>query len=278
MQSPFPSFSFSPHLSPGSFFPLSEVPSVCHQVALNLSGREFWSLHCSQRCGDQVSRTPAIPNSPQSQMERPQRPLRKKKIKESSSLQGKSKVKWQPNSTSSGPAERGATAELCRSLGSCAIAMRHGTNGLHLAGSPEECWWGRNAPRSLHAHPTPVVAGRAGVTTLQTTPQCPAPWPQERQRPGWACASQVDKAHSVYRFFPCGHKIKEWERNLGYIIVSWWSTPSTQPCRPSKTSSFYPRGQAGLGWIQNGLQHNPIHKEGYFWKRIFFFPLADCQK
>lgn len=177
MQSPFLSFSFSPHLSPGSFFPLSEVPSVCHQVALNLSGREFWSLHCSRRCGDQVSRTPAIPNSPQSQMEWPQRPLRKKKIKESSSLQGKSKVKCQPNSTSSGPAGKRATGKLCRSAGSYAIAVRHGTNGLH-PGSPEECWWGRNASRSLHAHPMPVVAGRTGITTLpalQTTPHCPTP-------------------------------------------------------------------------------------------------------
>lgn len=105
-------------------------------------------------------------------MEWPQRPLRKKKIKESSSLQGKSKVKCQPNSTSSGPAGKRDTGKLCRSPGSYAIAVRHGTNGLHL-GSPEECWWGRNALRSLHAHPTPVVAGRAGITTLpplQATP------------------------------------------------------------------------------------------------------------
>lgn len=72
------------------------------------------------------------------------------------------------------------------------------------------------------------------------------------------------KPMSVYRFFPCGRKIKKWERNLGCIIVSWWSTPFTQPCRPSKTLSFYPTRQAGLGQIQNGLQHNPIHREGYF--------------
>lgn len=147
---PFPSFSFSPHLSPGSFFPLSEVSSVCHQVALDVSVREFWSLHCRERCGDQVSRTPAIPNSPQSQMDWPQRPLRKKKIEESSSLQWKSKVKWQPNSTSSVPAGKRATGKLCRSPGSYTITVRHGTMAYTLAGSPEDCWWGRNAPRSLH--------------------------------------------------------------------------------------------------------------------------------
>ncbi|KAI1242984.1 hypothetical protein IHE44_0000549 [Lamprotornis superbus] len=97
--------------------------NICHQVALDVSGREFWSLHCRERCGDQISRTPTIPNSPQSQMEWPQRPLRKKKIKESSSLQGKSKVKWQPNSTRSGPAGKRVTGKLCRSPGSYTIAM-----------------------------------------------------------------------------------------------------------------------------------------------------------
>lgn len=199
---PFPSFSFSPHLSPGSFFPLSEVPSVCHQVALDV--REFWSLHCRERCGDQVSRTPAIPNSPQSQMEWPQRPLRKKKIEESSSLQWKSKVKWQPNSTSSVPPWKRATGKFCMSPGSYTITVRHGTMAYTLAGSPEDCWWCKNVPRSLHGHPRPVVAGRAGVTTLpalQTTPCCPTPWHHEWQRSGWARILQMDKAHSVYRFF-----------------------------------------------------------------------------
>lgn len=183
-------------------------------------------------------------------MKWPQRPLRKKKIKESSSLQGKSKVKWQPNSTSSGPAGGKATAKLCRSLGAMPSQWGVAAKAYTLAVSPERCWWGRNAPRSLHAQPTAVVAGRAGVTALpalQTPLHCPTPWPHGQQRPGWACVPQMDKAHSVYRFFPCGHKIKEWERNLGCIIVSWWSTPFTQPCRPSKTLSFYPRRQAGLG-------------------------------
>lgn len=95
-------------------------------------------------------------------------------------------------------------------------------------------------PASLRACPGPVVPGRASVAAvpvLLTILQRPMPWPQQQQQqPGRTCALQIDKAHSVYRgFFPCGCKIKEWERNLGCITASRWSTSSTQPCRASKT-------------------------------------------
>lgn len=203
----------------------------------------------TQRSGFQNFSKPQLTTKSDGE-EWPRRPFRKKKkIKEGGSLQGKSNIKCQQNSISSGPRRRRATENPA---GSCAALWQWGMAPVAyaLASSPEWCQWGRNAPKSLHAHPASVVPSRAGITALLallTISQCPAPWPHEQQHPGRACVLQMDKAHSVFRFFPCGCKIKEWERNLGCIIVSRWSTRSTQPCRPSKTLSFYPRRQAGLG-------------------------------
>lgn len=226
-----------------------------------------------QRSGFQNTSNPQLTTKSDGE-EWPRRPLRKKRIKESGGLQGKSNVKCQQNSISSGPWQGEKPQQAL--AGALAAALPHGSGARHrlpTPGSPKWCQWGRNAPKSLRTHPTLVAPCKAGITALPALPimsQCPTPWPHEQQQRGRACVPQMDKAHSVYRIFPCGCKIKKWERNLGCIIVSWWSTLSAWPCRPSKALSFYPRRQAGLGWIQNGLQHNPIHREGYFWKKIIF--------
>lgn len=208
----------------------------------------------------------------------PWRPLRKKKkIKESGDLQGKSNVKCPQNCISSGPGgRRRATANPCRSAGSYAAPWQWGMAPMAytLAGSPESCWWGRNAPKSLCAHTVPVAPGRAGVTTLPallTISQCPAPWPHEWQQPGRACVLQMDKAHSVYRFFPCGCKIKEWERNLGCI-----SLPVVHPLCPAlqivqNVVIFTPEGKQAWGRSRTDYNIIQFTGRGIFERGFFFF-------
>lgn len=205
----------------------------------------------------------------------PRRPLRKKKIEESGSFLGKSSIKCQQNIISSVPRGKSQSKPL------------------------QECWelcmWGMAPPWLTD----PSAAGGVEMDPPDhsaPTPHqlCPSPlcWhcqpflsvPPHDLTSGSNLGGHVlrrwTKPTLCRGFFPCGCKIKEWERNLGCIMVSWWSTPSAEPCRLSKTLSFYPKRQAGLGLIQHGLQHNPIHREGYFWQRIilFFIILASCQK